>query len=467
MPEISNVVVLMLENRSFDAMLGRLYPGRADFKGLSGREFNTWGGKSYPVWGSSGALTPDDACIPAPDPSETFADMTAQIYDAGNQPPSPPTMGGFVANYATTQTHRPGDVMHGFSPEQLPVLSELARAFAVCDDWHASAPNQTWPNRLFLHTGTAGGDVNNTPQHAPYLMDTIFNLLERQGRTWRIYHHDLPQALALGRIWEFLPTHLSTFDEFLDHAARGTLANYSFIEPRYFADPLTRSMPNDQHPPHDVRYGERLIARCYDALRSGPGWKNTLFLILYDEHGGIYDHVPPPAAVSPDDLHQDGFAFDRYGVRIPAVIVSPWVPAGSIVHRPAGSPYPYDHTAVIATLREIYGLSGNLTQRDAAAPHFLHALSLDRPTNDGPASIPLPMVNPSDIELQAAHASRPNAHQQALAQLASALPSGVTDMAGYLAGGAASTAGTTSAAFDTAADAIEQGRKGLMQFLSA
>ena len=465
MPEISNVVVLMLENRSFDSMLGRLYSGRTDFNGVTGRESNLWGGKTYPAWHSNGSLTPDSACIPTPDPNESFVDMTAQIYGAGGQPPSPATMGGFVANYATTETHRPGDVMHGFNPEQLPVLSALARSFGVSDDWHASAPNQTWPNRLFLHAGTAWGDVNNTPLHAPYPMDTIFNLLEKHGRTWRIYHHDLPQTLTLGRIWEYLPAHLSDFDDFLEHASAGTLPNYSFIEPRYFADPVTRSMPSDQHPPHDVRYGERLIARVYDALRSGPRWRETLFVILYDEHGGIYDHVPPPPAVSPDGRHQDGFAFDRYGVRIPAVLISPWIPPGTIVRRPEGSEHPYDHTSVIATLREIYGFTETLTKRDAAAPHFLHALSLDSPSNDGPADIPLPRISPTDSELQAAHSARPNAHQQALAQLASALPSGLTDIAGYLNQLDPAATTTVSKAFDTVGGALEQAKKGLMGFL--
>ena len=139
-------------------------------------------------------------------------------------------------------------------------------------------------------------------------------------------------------------------------------------------------MPNDQHPPHNVLFGERLIARVYDALRNGPGWEQTLFIITYDEHGGIYDHVPPPPATSPDDLQPDGFAFDRYGVRVPAVIVSPWVPAGSIIRPPAGSP-PFDHTSILATLRNLFDLGAPLTRRDAAAPDLLAALSLPGPDN--------------------------------------------------------------------------------------
>src|SRR5216684_2291428 len=326
--DISHVVVLMLENRSFDCMLGRLYPDRPDFDGLTGREVNQWNGRDVPVW-STPSMDPQVACIPTPDPNELFVDMTEQLFGVGNQPPAPPTMAGFVANYMHTPTNDPSAVMHGFTPEQVPVLSALARSFGVSDRWHASAPNQTWPNRFFVHTGTAAGHVNNSPPRFPYEMPTIFNRLTEKQRSWRIYYHDIPQAGTLARIWSELPDHLYLFEEdFMADAMAGRLPSYSFIEPRYFSDPLLRRMPNDQHPPHNVLFAERLIARTYDALRNGPGWEQTLFIITYDEHGGIYDHVVPPAAVPPDDLRSDGFPFDRYGVRVPTVIVSPWLPAG-------------------------------------------------------------------------------------------------------------------------------------------
>jgi Phosphoesterase family len=218
-------------------------------------------------------------------------------------------------------------------------------------------------------------------------MPTIFNRLTLCERSWRIYHHDMPQSATLSAIWSELPDHLYSFeDDFMSDAMAGRLPNYSFIEPRYFSDLILHRMPNDQHPPHNVPYGERLIARCYDALRNGAGWEQTLFIVTYDEHGGIYDHVPPPSAVSPDNAHPDGFKFDRYGVRVPTVLISPWIPAGSIIRPPAVSKYPFDHTSILATLRKLFDLGRPLTARDDAAPDLLSALSLKTPSNTGPAN---------------------------------------------------------------------------------
>ena len=432
MADIQHVVVLMLENRSFDSMLGRLYPERPDFDGLTGDESNEWEGKAHRVW-SSPEATAEAACLPNPDPNELFADMTEQIFGAGSQPPLPPTMSGFVANYMRTGTNDPRGVMHGFVPEQVPVISELGRSFGVSDRWHASAPNQTWPNRFFVHTGTAGGYVNNSPPHFPYLMSTIFDRLSQRRRSWRIYHHDIPLSGALLSILNELPGHLASFEEdFVSDAAAGRLPNYSFIEPRYFPSLVLRRMPNDQHPPHNVAYGELLIARCYNALRNGAGWEQTLFIVIYDEHGGIYDHVPPPVAVSPDDSFPDGFKFDRYGVRVPAVVVSPWIPAGSIVRPPAGSRFPFDHASVLSTLRKLFDLGEPLTRRDAAAPDLLAALSLAEPSNSGPPNLALPAIAPTDDEIASAHQSAPNDLQWSVAHLASMLPRALAEDAELL-----------------------------------
>lgn len=464
MAEIDHVVVLMLENRSFDAMLGRLYGQESDFRGVPPNAQNTWAGKSYPVWTSPAPLSTDSACIPTPDPNEDFVDMTAQIFGEGNSERSPATMSGFAANYAKTSTHRPGDIMHGFTPEQLPVLSTLAKSFGVSDDWHASAPNQTWPNRFFLHTGTANGYVNNSPLHLPYLMGTVFNRLSDGGKSWSIYHHDIPQAATLSKIWPDLPTHLHDYDDFISDAQAGKLPNYSFIEPRYFTDPLTGDMPNDQHPSHDVRYGERLVARTYDALRSGPGWKKTLFVILYDEHGGLYDHVPPPPAKPPGVPYPEGFKFDRYGVRVPAVLVSPWVPAGSIIRRPDNSRYPYDHTSVIKTLGALFGVKvDTLSRRVKAAPDFLGALSLSEPTNDGPPHIPLPSIATSKAEFEKAHWASPNGHQLALANLAANLPTDIGNLSEQEV--MRSVGNVSGVACETVEEAVKQVGEGLSRFL--
>jgi phospholipase C len=465
--EIAHVVVLMLENRSFDSMLGRLYPASESFRGLTGQESNNYDDEQIGVWTST-AWGPDAACIPTPDPSEDFADMTDQIFGTGLQPPSPATMDGFVINYMKEKTNDPRAVMHGFSPAHIPVLSTLAATFGVSDCWHASAPNQTWPNRFFAHTGTAGGYVNNSPPHFLYTIPTIFNRLAQKQCSWRIYHHDFPQVAALAQIWSELPEHLYSFEgDFMADAMAGRLPNYSFIEPRYFSNPVLNRMPNDQHPPHNVSYGERLIARCFDALRNGAAWNKTLFIITYDEHGGIYDHVPPPKSVSPDGLKPDGFSFDRYGVRVPAVLISPWIAPASIVRPPSTTKWPFDHTSILSTLRKLFSLGTPLSERDAIAPDLLGALTLSEPSNHGPTSLILPTISPSPSELIAAHQSRPNSLQRSLAELAFHLPAGTADVPGHQKRLSEGELVVPSVPTLTVQDALSQAQAGLARFLSS
>jgi phospholipase C len=436
---IKHVVVLMLENRSFDCMLGALYPNSESFDGLRGSESNTWhkpdgSVQEISVWHDP-TLTARMLCIPDPDPGELFADIHMQLYGllAGDLPnPGAPAMTGFVDNYmrqpATNPAADPYSVMHYFTPDQVPVITELARAFGVSDRWHASAPCQTWPNRFFVHTGTADGYVNNSPTHFPYRMETVFNRLTSVDKTWRVYFHDIPQSSTLARLWDKID-HFRHFDPaFAEDAAAGALPAYSFIEPRYFADPLSNRMANDEHPPHNVAYGEELIATVYNAVRGGPEWKDTLLIVTYDEHGGCYDHVVPPVATPPDGASPDGFNFDLYGVRVPTVIVSPYVRQGSII-RPAGAT-PFDHTSILATLRKLFGFPP-LTNRDAGAPDLLSALG-DQPSNDGPTSITAPAVPPAPAQVARSAAKPLNGMQKALATAAFHLPTAGADIAAHV-----------------------------------
>ena len=392
---IEHVIVLMLENRSFDCMLGKLRMPGPKFEGLPAGAANPYQGASVPAW-SSVAMDDYAATIPSPDPRESFADMSHQIFGAVPRSQATPAMTGFVENYMLPWKGPPHDaraVMHCYKREHLPVLTKLADSFAVCDQWHASAPCQTWPNRFFAHTGTSLGFVNNGQFPIPFPAPSIFARLSLFDRSWRVYFHDLPQSIMLRDVWWRAPGHYREFGQFLADAHAGDLPNYSFIEPRYFAD-LTLGTPNDQHPPSSVLAGEKLIADVYNAVRASPLWKKSLLIITYDEHGGCYDHEPPPAAVSPDGLvdQESGFAFDAYGVRVPALIVSPYVEAGGVIR--SNGPYPFDHTSILSTLRALFGLGGQFTNRDAVAPDLLAALSLPLPTNDGPLSIapPLPKV---------------------------------------------------------------------------
>jgi phospholipase C len=445
---IKHVIVLMLENRSFDCMLGKLYQAGPGFDGLTGNESNPDPTTQQAVK-IDYSKTLDDyaAVIPNPDPGEEFVNMNEQLFGGDRtidqsttcRNTGRPPMTGFVANYLR---QRPGfvghllgdpcpdpqDMMHYFTSQQLPVLSQLAMAFGVSDQWHASAPCQTWPNRLFAHTGTCRGYVNNDDfllnLEVPFPAPSIFGLLSQNNRSWRIYYHDFPQSIILGdavtKFWQY-----RDFGQFLADAHAGVLPDYSFIEPHYFSELLF--IPNDQHPPHNVLPGEKLIAQVYNALRGSPCWKESLLVITWDEHGGCYDHAPPPHAISPDGLGHSGFTFDRYGVRVPAVIVSPWIAPSVVRSAPHGiafdaPPYPFDHTSIIKTVRQLFNLGPALTERDNAAPSLLPYLTLPAPTNDGPPSINCATPEVSRTARREQASAPPDSNQQALAQLAMMLP---------------------------------------------
>ena len=413
--DIDHFVVLMLENRSFDNLLGWLYPQNPDFAGLSGDEGNPDGsGGVVRVWPNPlspavpAGASADFMKIPTPDPGEAFADITQQVF-ATAAPTTAPTgqasMQGFARNYHSAMgkpSGNPVDIMHCFLPEQVPALSALARSYAVCDHWYASAPCQTWPNRFFVHTGTANGYENNSPPRFPYLMDTVFNVLDdKLPNGWKIYFHDFPQSLTLARLWEHLD-HFREFDEFLEDAKQGHLPSYSFIEPRYFADV---DWPNDMHPPHNITHGDRLLARIYNALLQSPAWPRTLLVVIFDEHGGCFDHVVPPTAVPPEPPREGQvFAFDRYGVRVPAIIASPLIKPGTVFRAAPGQP-PFDHTSVISTLRKRFGVAQPLTARDANAPDLEQVLNLDKGTL-APREVVQAMAAPAEDDEAALNQAR-------------------------------------------------------------
>jgi len=428
MPSLENIdhfVVLMLENRSFDNLFGWLYTPaeKPGFNGLSGRESNPGPDGPIRVW-----PTPDNpqppagalarlSCMPNPDPGEKFEQINQQLFglhEPGQAPAGPATMSGFAASYSTDDVRgRAQDIMHCFQNGELPALHQLARNYAVCDGWFASAPCQTWPNRFFLHTGTAGGYENNEPCALPFRMPTVFKALEDHlPHGWEVYFHDFPQALTLSDLWDRLD-HFRPFSDFLDDARHGNLPSYAFIEPRYFAD---GDWPNDMHPPHDVSYGDQLVAQVYNALRSSPCWSHTMLIVIFDEHGGCYDHVPPPAAVSPGVTEKwlPEFDFSRYGVRVPAVIASPFIQPGTVFR--SDGPYPFDHTSVISTLRKRFG-GGPLTARDAAAPDLCMALNLGAPDlSERPAVVAREVLS-DPAGLAAASQAPLNDAQQAMYQV--------------------------------------------------
>ena len=400
---IEHVFVLMLENRSFDHMLG--FSGIAGLDGLTGNETNTTSpGVSVPV-GSPAAYALDI------DPKHGFVNVVEQLCGLGVAHPaggSYPAINnsGFASSCVGAYGPPPDGAvptMRAYSPDQLPVLDTLAREFAVCDRWFSSMPGPTWPNRFFAHAASSAGlDDSPSPLRSAtavfagyhFANGTVFDLLERQGRSWCVVEGGaLPVSLAMeGMVGHAINGRFITFDEFREQLRAGLhTQTYTFIEPHYghiLLDGSNFKCGSSQHPLDDVTRGERLIKDVYEAIRASTYWDKSLLLILYDEHGGFYDHVAPPSAVVPGDSWSEpsnnthSFTFGQLGVRIPAVVVSPYVQRGVVDHTV------YDHTSVIATVASLYGL-GHLTERDRAAASLV-PLMADQPRNDAPTMLPEP-----------------------------------------------------------------------------
>ena len=457
---IDHVVVIMFENRSFDNLLGRLYePGEAaSFAGVTGLDLSNpvpdWAADAVP--GSAPKLVPYGTSVsmnvPSPDSGEEYQHVNTQLfglinppsnrgmvpehmvapYNAPADPGQRPTMDGFVTDYISTfmaEMGRPpvfeeyAQIMTGYAPLQVPVTSALARGFATFDHWFCEVPSQTFPNRSFFHAGTSSGFVVNMSPADSFPVhntaETIFERLEAHGLTWRVYcdppsHISLTGIIHAPRLLDRFETNFCTTDRFLADAASGQLPTYSFIEPNLLYG------HNDMHPAFDALFpgvdldppssllgGETLLAKIYDAVRSasspdGSNAYNTLLMIAFDEHGGTYDHIPPPPTVPPDPAApagQMGFTFERSGLRVPAIAVSAWIPEKTVISDE------YRHTSVIRTLRERWQLGAPLTARDGAARDLAPILSLDNPRDPGDwpevTPRPVPPFIPARMSLEA------------------------------------------------------------------
>lgn len=395
LPNIEHIVVVMFENRSFDTMLGFLHADGSQPKVvlpagspvvLDGvlEGMSNPANAGPPFAASSPATT---TTLPDPDPQETFANVTKQLLGPvdGWEP-----MQGFVVNYQTTTTADASQVMQCHSAEQLNVLSTLARSYAVSDAWFASVPSQTWPNRAFAHAGTSNGHVDNGLVADPLQWDvpTIFNVLDAVGASWSVYS-DAIVAPSLTRtifpsLWDArFNANFQRFDDFVAACKGNTLPQYTFIEPRFLVN------PNDQHPPHDINAGEQFLYDIWTAVSTSPGWNSTLLLITYDEHGGCFDHVLPPSGQKAPDARSnpgdENFGFDRLGVRVPFVAVSPWIAEGTVFRSPGSTPY--DHTSLLATLRDWLAIAPAQmlsSERIAAAPTLEQVCTLDTPRTQLP-----------------------------------------------------------------------------------
>lgn len=413
---IKHVFVLMLENRSFDHMLG--------FSDIAGADANT-GQPTHidnligapasnvdPVTGNTvSAATPADFALSteAGGPGHEFEDALEQLAGAGavytpGNPYPPINNSGYVANYRDGGAPFPEKPMQVYTPEQLPILNALAREFAVCDNSFCSMPGPTWPNRLFVHAASSAGldnspgawDTVTTTLIDGYRFDNgaIYDRLEDKCLDWLVFEGDeTPQVFSLsGMNFNALQGRFRDFEDFRDSVNDPAFpASYSFIEPNYGNimpwTPEDFTCGTSQHPLDDVTRGEQLIKDVYEAVRNSPHWESSLIIVTYDEHGGFFDHRPPPPAVPPGDSVTDNenvhvhFDFSQLGPRVPTVVISPWIPRNSIDH------LPYDHSSVIKTVAELFSLD-SLTDRDRAANSLTHLLSLAAPRTDAPTQLP-------------------------------------------------------------------------------
>ena len=502
LPNIKRIVLLMLENRSLDNVLGWLYSDQQNrathnippptngqsptYDGLVAGKYKlpiSYGGETMHldiVKGTCG----NGLAVPSLDPWEEYEHVTNQLFgDATPYPQptpttgSPPDMQGFLQDFTTSylaiggfsdEIHKalaklgePGEriwkalqdlppdiknlsiqtwhqtlqTLQTFTPEQLPVLNSLAREYAVSDRWFSSVPSQTNPNRAFFHCGTSLGREKNSNLHADehFPTDTLWNVLNHYTKdsdpnfTWGIYfQEDFPPKS--GKCYTgYTFTHIYNIDgasdcfhplkNFLEQAKNGQLPDFSFIEPKWgfgankeYPDnwgPLPYQQGNDYHPPTSVYDGEVFVKQIYDALTShAESWQETLFIITFDEHGGTWDHVPPPCHAKPPDEHigENNFKFDRFGVRVPTILISPYIEAGTVFR--SSTNVPYDHTSIIATILKWKGIDPKapnpetklatpwLGHRVENAPTFEEVLTRTSPRTG------LPMIKPPVPEKQ-------------------------------------------------------------------
>jgi phospholipase C len=396
----------MFENHSFDQMLGSFKSVYPELEGVDPANLPS----NKDLLGQEYFQRQSNDTVVSPDPKHELEHILNQLKD-GNS--------GFVSEYEKEYTRKNPDlqrIMDYFGMGDLPALHELARHFTICDHWYSSVPGPTWTNRFFVHSGTSlgrvkmpGGSVPNPLLYAGYVQETIYDRLDEKAIPWTIYHGDVPQSLVLTH-QQRGPNLLryEWLDRFVEDARRPEpdFSAYVFIEPNYFHIPFEQPQ-NDDHPPHSTVPAQALLGTVYNALRSNADlWNSTLLVVLYDEHGGFYDHIEPPAAVPPDK-YQSEWKFDRLGVRVPALLISPWVEPGILST-------PFDHTSLLKYLADKWGL-GPLTDRVQQAQTFADAIrTTGQPRTDTPESVLVPAVMRAVAAGMAEELEAMNENQKAL-----------------------------------------------------
>ena len=369
---LKHIVVLMMENRSFDHMLGSV-PG---IGGIDDAE-------AYSNADTTGALVQPQALAEfqsqlQPDPDHHFPAVDLQIF--GGDPNRRANMQGFVKSYYNQQQNvaHSHEILYYFKQSDLPVLTTLATEFAVFNRWFASIPGPTICNRAFAHYGTSFGRVDMNLLYINEPFKSIYDrLVGVPPHTSKLYYYDTASStMEITNLLQHQPEVFGTFDQFQKDCETGNLPDYSFVEPNYsdHDSDTGEEVANDQHPDHNVQAGEAFIALVYNAIKGNAAlWASTALLIVYDEHGGIFDHVIPPlctpdqfTATANDTGTGQPFAFDRLGVRVPAILVSPWIPKGTIVSRV------FDHASIPATVTKFFlGDYSPRSPRETSADVFI------------------------------------------------------------------------------------------------
>lgn len=400
-----HVIYLMMENHSFDNMLGNL-PG---CNGVNASVCNTYQGQQYCATNKGQWVDTDPGhSIPA-----TALGIYGTMTPADEHNQSAASMGGFVLAYAQEQHNNAtagAAIMDCFDPSHVPIISTLAQEFTVIDGYHASVPGPTYPNRLFAMSGTSWGyGDNSVNQSSPgWPQTSIFGALQTSkaaggANAWRSYFLDMSTPMLFADTRGGLFTdNFRPMSVFFADVAAGDLPPFTWLDPGYFGS--TGVPPTDQHPPHDVRDGEALIKQVYEALRASPLWNDSVLLLTYDEHGGFMDHVPTPVTGVPnpdgrpcvEGCSPTPFSFTRLGIRVPMLVISPWADKGRVVSSPTNTSFAYyEHSSLPATLQQLYPdafPTGPLTARAAWSPPLTDLWEgtdmPNGPRTDAPTTLP-------------------------------------------------------------------------------
>ncbi|KAI9370409.1 phosphoesterase [Aspergillus egyptiacus] len=368
---IRNIVVLVQENLAFDTIAGGLTYS-TDIDNLVNRTFCNPADVSDP-FSTQVCAKPSARNVAPDDPDHSISGGNQQIYGTYHPHSSihAPTMQGFVTEQIRAHgihgdLARAAEVINYYTPEHVPVFNALASNYLLFDQWFASVPGPTNPNRAYLTSGTSHGHGTNDPgfDASSLPQKSIFEQLSAAGISWINYSNATGFAPdAMFYRWTVTSGHSKTnikpISDFYTDAAAGTLPRFTWINPEC-------CIYTSFHPPSPMNLGESFVKSVYEALRSSPQWEETLFILTFDEHGGFADHVPPPENVPPGDhiphteIAGDGkpttFHFDRLGIRVPTILISPWVEKGGVVHAPKQGTGEYTHTSILKYVAELWGL---------------------------------------------------------------------------------------------------------------